>query len=588
MKRIFTILFLIITLVYNLQSQSYKFALFNNIQIDSNSSTNAFFEKIKYVNNNPEIKFVIVKGNLTAHGYPDEFELLKSILDSCNVPYYLLPDFNDIERSQSLGSDYNLIFGKTYFSFKKEDAYQIGIRGSKYKLSNMAHFPPKEINRLKKVINKIPTNYLIILFLNNPLKIVDNNWQIRNIFAGRKLFIVNPRDNTSFKILTVQNDSVYSTNNLLDSLSTNLRIEEKNFTQKDSTQFIDYSYLKKKRIPKSKANIFWQKNLQAETPNNILISKDKLFLVSKEGVIYCLDYKGNIKWVHNLKEIIISKPAITNDVLIVATTAGDLFTLKATTGEVIQSIGIDDALVTSVLKTRINYYGQETDAVVVGGSSGLFYCYTLNKLELVWNNNFSDSEIVTKPLSIKHRIIFGSKEGYLYSIDDRTGVLYWKWKPKRVKKTIVNFSNPVSDGKNIFATTSNGIIYKIDLLLGTTLWKNRTNKANLSLGLSSTGRTVITKSRNNKLNLFNSKTGHNYKGIRLNFGKDLIKHQPIEFNRNILISSDKGTLYLINKRYYYKPLFFLGNAALHSVQKINDNKFIVSNVDGKIVLFSLE
>ena len=240
------------------------------------------------------------------------------------------------------------------------------------------------------------------------------------------------------------------------------------------------------------------------------------------------------------------------------------------------------------MKTKINYYGQETDAVIVGGSSGTFYCYTLKKLELAWSNNFSDSEIVTKPLSIEHRVIFGSKEGYLYSIDDRTGVLYWKWKPKKVKKTIANFSNPISDGKNIFVTTSNGIIYKIDFLLGTTLWKNRTHRANLSLGLSSTGRTVITKSKNNKINLFYSKTGHKYKDIKLNFGKDLIKHQPIEWKRNFLVSSDKGILYLINKKYYYKPVFFLGNAALHSPQKLDDNKFIISNVDGKIIYFSLQ
>ena len=372
-------------------------AAFNNIKINSDSSANLLYEKIKLLNDNPKIKFIIVRGNLTAHGYPDELDLVKSVFDSCKVPYYLLPGSNDIESSQSFGGDYKLTFGRTNFSFKKEGVFQIGIRGIKYELSNKAHFSPEEIKRLKKVIINIPINNLILLFLNHPLKYADNSWQIRNIFAGRKLLIVNPTDNTSYKILTVQNDSVYSTNNLLDSLSTNLEIEIKYFTQKDSTRFIDYSYLKKKRIPKTKANIIWQKNLQTETPNDILISKDKLFVVSKDGVIYCFDYEGNIKWTHNLDEIVTSKPVIINDVLIVATTEGDLLTLKAETGDVIQSIGIDDALVTSVLKTKINYYGQETDAVIVGGSSGTFYCYTLKKLELAWSNNFSDSEIVTKP-----------------------------------------------------------------------------------------------------------------------------------------------------------------------------------------------
>jgi len=108
------------------------------------------------------------------------------------------------------------------------------------------------------------------------------------------------------------------------------------------------------------------------------------------------------------------------------------------------------------------------------------------------------------------------------------------------------------------------------------------------LGLSSTGKTVITKTTEGKIVLLYNKTGKKYGNIKLKIRKDVLKHTPIEWNRNFIISSDAGKIYLIDKKYKYKPLFFLGNAALNSVQKVNDNTFIVSNIDGMIVLFSLQ
>ncbi len=587
MKRIFTILILIITTVFNLHSQSYKFALFNNIKISTDSSANLLKEKIKSLNDNPEFEFIIIRGNLTSHGYADELDLVKSIFNNGKIPYYILPGSNDIEKSRSFGADYKLNFLKKSFAFEKDSIFHIGIRGIEYELGNGFHLPPEEIKRLKKVRDNIPTNKLILLYPNYPLQQADNGRQIKNIFAGRKLFIIEPTKESNSYILTIQNDSVYSANNLLDSSSVNLQIEEKIFEPIDSTGFIDYSDLEDEKILKLKANVIWQNNLETETPNNVLISKDNLFVVSRSGVIYNLDLKNNIKWTRDLDEIVISKPIIIKDILVVATAEGDLLTIRASTGEVIQSIGIDDALTTRVLKTKINYYGEETDAVIVGSGSGTFYCYTLKKLELVWSNVFSEDKIVTEPLSVKHRIIFGSKDGYLYSFDERTGVLYWKWKPEKVKSQIVDFSNPVSDGRNIFVSTSEGIIYKIDLLLGTTLWKTDKYKASFSLGLSSTGKTVITKTTDGKIILLYSKTGKKYGGIKLKLRKDFVKHTPIEWNRNFIVSSDVGKVYLIDKKYKYKPLFFLGDAALNSVQKVNDNTFIVSNIDGNIVLFSL-
>lgn len=588
MKKTITIILFIICITTNAYSQSYKFALFNNTQIDADSSANSLIEKVKIINNTPDIKFVIFQGNITAHGNLTEFDLAKSIFDSLTVPYYLLPGKQDIEKSPTNGADYKLDFKQNHFAFEYDLTYHIGIRTITYDFNNIAHISPEEIKWLKESVRVIPNNKKIIIHLNHPLRKIDNAWKLKNVFADRYVNIIAGNNNAEYNFFTVKTDTVFADNPFPDTLLNTYSIVKEYFTNTDSTQFIDYSYLKGGKIPKIKAKIIWHKDLNTETPENILIGKDRLFLVGRKGVIYSVDYKGKIVWTQNLNEDVTGKPVLIKDILIVATTEGDLLTIKAATGEIIQSIGIDDALVTSITKTKINYYGEETDAVIVGSGSGTFYCYTLNKLELVWSNNLSKMEIITEPLIVKHRLIYGSSDGYLYSIDDRTGVLYWKWKPKKMKDEILNFSNPLSDGNNIFVSASNGVVYKIDMLLGTTIWKADKYKASLSLGLSSTGRTIITKTTDNKIVLLYSKTGRNYRDIKLKIGKDAVRHTPVEWKRNFIVSSDAGKIYLIDKKYNYKPLFFLGNAALNPVQKVNDNTFIVSNVDGDVVLFSLQ
>ncbi|MCH7828219.1 MAG: PQQ-binding-like beta-propeller repeat protein, partial [Bacteroidetes bacterium] len=427
MKKTIIIFLLITCITTYAYSQSYKFALFNNIQINANNSTNSLIEKLKIINNTPDIKFVIFQGNITAHGSLDEFDLAKSIFDSLTVPYYLLPGLQDIENSPTKGADYKLDFKQNHFVFKYDSTYHIGIRTIAYDFNNIAHISPEEIKWLIKTLKTVPDDKKIIVHLNHPINKIDNKWKLKNIFADRHLNIIAGNNNAGFNFITVQTDTVFTKNVFPNASLNSFSIHKEYFTYNDSTQFIDYSFLRGKKNPKLKTEIIWHLDLKAETPGNILIGKNKYVVVSKFGIIYCLDYSGKISWTQKLHGEVTGRPNIIKDVLIVATTDGDLFTLNINTGQIIQSIGIDDALTTSILKTEINYYGEITDAVIVGSGNGTFYCYTLNKLELVWNYNLSETKIITEPLIVKHRLIFGSGDGYLYSIDDRTGVLYWKW-----------------------------------------------------------------------------------------------------------------------------------------------------------------
>lgn len=580
MKNKFTTILFLLGIITSLNAQTGNFAWFKNIKYDIDSTNYEFKENLKLINNDSDINFLVITGNITANGYLYEFEEVKDLLKNTSLKYYLLPGINDIENSQFLGIDYKETFGNNHFIGNDKSVLHIGIKSQKYQLGNSAHITPVELNWLKDQLKKSKQSEKIFIYLNYPLSKIDNSLKLKNLLSGREIRIFSTDENRGFDIVSFYDDSLTVNDKLIDNTFY--------FIPQDSLDFIDYTLSQSFKKSKLNFSINWQKDLNTFTPNNLLIGNNNYFVINQKGNIYCLDKFGKISWTHQLQSEVISKPIVLNGKLVVATIDGVLLSIDSKTGQTIQSIGIDDVLSTEILKTKIDYYGIETDAVIVGSKSGTFYCYTLNKLELVWSNNPSNSDIITKPLSVNNRIIYGSKDGYLYSIDDRTGVLYWKWKPKKTRDLIIDFSNPISDDESVFISASNGDIYKIDLLLGTTLLTITRSNAILSLGLSSTGRTIISIDKNEKLLLNYSKTGGNYKELKMSLGEEFTKHKPIEFNRNFLITSDNGTLYLVNKSYDIFPILFLGTSALHSVQMLDDNKFIVSNTDGRIVLFAIE
>ena len=77
------------------------------------------------------------------------------------------------------------------------------------------------------------------------------------------------------------------------------------------------------------------------------------------------------------------------------------------------------------------------------------------------------------------------------------------------------------------------------------------------------------------------------KEIDMKFGQDTMPDDPIEWNGKVIFGGTNGKIYMINNDYSWEPLFFLGNARIHSIQHIKNNMFAASNMDGKILIFSI-
>ena len=228
-----------------------------------------------------------------------------------------------------------------------------------------------------------------------------------------------------------------------------------------------------------------------------------------------------------------------------------------------------------------------TTGVIVGTSTGSLYCYSLDTFEMIWENHSAKGLIRTLPLLKEHRLFYGSQDGYLYCIDSRTGILYWKWSSGNDFYTSPAVCPPLTDENSVYISTPDKYVSRIDFLLGVTKWRKNLRSWE-SLGLSNDKKKLIIKTISNDIVFVSAANGRKIRTENLKYGFDLNPSKPLEWKGNYLISAENGNVYLIDKNYKSESLLFLGNCRLNSVINVKDNIFAVSNMDGKIVCFELK
>ncbi len=613
LKKIFFSLLVFILISSVSYSQNFEYAWITDPDIGQQGADTALTNIVENINLYKNLGFAVVTGNLTAHGSSDELETLKTILDKLLVPYHIIPGENDLRWSESAGHKIKSLFGADHFSFEKNNILQIGVNNVVTWRSGGGHFSPEELSHLSGVLNKIAPDKEIFIYSFFPFDDKTDNWSmVVNMLVNHNVTTLfasegSPKSVSTISVIpTVTGVKAYDGKswfyNVIENKRDSLIFYEvkdgasqqwgtfpkryTNFTETDSAQFINYSNYHGRNLSSLNSKVLWQKNLNSTSLTNLLTAGGIIYAATESGKIFCYDSDGKMIWRYDTKETIVSRPVVSGNILAAATLQGDLISLNAKTGEMIQVIGIGEPLTSQLVTTEVEYNGNKTTAVILCTSSGSIYCYELSTFEMIWENHSAHGLIRTLPLVFNHRLFLGSQDGFLYCIDDRTGDLYWKWNEGNDFYTAPSVCPPLSDGNSIFISTPDKYVSRIDFLLGITKWRKNFQSWE-SLALSNNGKILILKSISNKVVFISAKDGKKIKEINLDYGFDLNPAQPLEWEGNFLIPAENGTLYLIDKNYRSKPLMFLGNCRLNSVVNVKDNIFAVSNMDGKIVCFKI-
>ena len=171
-----------------------------------------------------------------------------------------------------------------------------------------------------------------------------------------------------------------------------------------------------------------------------------------------------------------SSPTISGNTIFIGSSDHNLYAIQSQTGKVIWKFATT---------AHIRCAPAVADGkVFFGDMNGYFYAldnttgkekwkFETNAIKFVNDSfGFDRKGIVASPVVIGNKIIFGSRDGYMYNLNTETGKSNWVF---NYDITWV-ISSVATDGKAVYAGTSDGsYVNAIDLQTGKELWKSKTN-----------------------------------------------------------------------------------------------------------------
>ncbi|MEN8191509.1 MAG: PQQ-binding-like beta-propeller repeat protein [Bacteroidota bacterium] len=612
MKRL--LLFLLIVCSTSVFSQE-KFAWITDSHIGFKGADKELSEVVNLINSFNDIDFVIASGDITEKGMNSELEKANSILSNLEKPLFIIPGNHDNKWSESGCTKFKEIWDDDKFTHITNNTAYIGINSSVTLRGGGGHFTPEDIKWLKEELDEIDSTKGIVLITHHPVnEDIDNWYELTNLLRNYNIKAVLNGHEHNNKILKYngipaamgrstlsQNKKSYGFTLVENSEDAMVFYEIEKDTMLNywgtihKNKKLNIPYQKTPKLKNNGTEIVWQKDLNVSLSAEPVYWNDRVYVVDYSGLLTCYDSSGTIVWDYDMFGDVISKPAIFEGVIAIATLQGDLVILDAKYGEQIQTIGFDETII-APLKI-FNYSGPQNllmpkltnsnAAIIISTATGEVICYDLETLQEHWRNDDAKGMIETEPIIIGNKLVYGCWDSHLYCIDNKTGNTIWQWKASDSFYYSPAVCEPVTDGKNLYITTPEKFLYAIDLRQGVTVWKKKNYNGWESIGISKDKRKLFVKSYKDHFHIVSAVTTDWVRDINMKFGIDTNPTTPIEWQDNILFSGKNGNIYKIDKDNKFKSLLFLGTARTHSVQQVGYNKFIASNMDGQIVVFKL-
>jgi predicted MPP superfamily phosphohydrolase len=178
MKRFLLCCLLFSSLTPFCQIKSFRFAFLSDTHIGSpnGSAEEDLRRTVADINRRQDISFVVLTGDITELGTNNELRLAKQILDSLQIPYYIIPGNHDTGWSESGGLGFNKTFGDDKFYFKFNGIHFIGCASGPYVRMSDGHVPRNAVNWIKEKLKSIGKHEPVIFLNHYPLDSGLDNW----------------------------------------------------------------------------------------------------------------------------------------------------------------------------------------------------------------------------------------------------------------------------------------------------------------------------------------------------------------------------------------------------------------------------
>lgn len=590
----------------------FRFAFISDTHIGSpnGNAEEDLRRTVRDINAMDDIAFVVLTGDITELGTNEELLLAKKILDSLDVPWYIIPGNHDTGWSESGGLMFSSVFGDDKFSFEYGGIRFLGCASGPYVRMSDGHVPRNAVNWLDAELRKLKPNQPLIFLNHYPIDNGLDNWyevtdrlrnkNIRGVLCGhghanRKMDFegisgvmgrsnLRAKDQTGGYNVVDVTDSLISfsvripgieTKNSWTTLSSQVRKNQKQpFTRPDYSMNTTYPFIKEKWSYAAPANVI-------STP---AVTASAAFVGDQNGTMRSFDIRtGKIIWEFQTGGPIFSSPAVTGNNILFGSADGYIYSIDAGTGKLIWKTKTRFAVLGSPLVNQ--------NIVYIGGSDGTFRALSVSTGDVIWQFEDIDGPVVSTPLLYNGKVIFGAWDRNVYALSADSGKLQWKWNNG---STVRNYSPasciPVAAGNVVYVVAPDRYISAIDFHDGKTLWRNNDATVRESIGISEDRSTIYGKTMQDTIVAYTaSSTKQKAKWkMHAGFGYEHVPSMLIEKNGKVYFGTKNGVVYCIDP-VTQKVVWShkLDNSMVNTVRVLNNEEIIVSTMDGKISLLNI-
>lgn len=612
MKLFFFITLILLASTTNAQVKPFRFAFISDTHIGSpnGSAEEDLRRTVRDINALKDIAFVVITGDITELGTNEELKLARKILDSLNVPWYIIPGNHDTGWSESGGVMFTTVFGYDKFSFEYNGIRFLGCASGPYVRMSDGHVPRDAVNWLEEQLKKLKPGQPVIFLNHYPLDNGLDNWyemtdQLKkyNVWAAlcghghankamdfEDIPGVMGRSNLRAKadiggynlVDVSEKDISFSERKPgAETLQpwTRVAIELRNYNINKKFARPDFSI--NKQYEKTVAS--WIYSSEANIISTPAVEQDKIFVGNQNGVMSCFRLRDGKKlWRHQAEGSIFSSPAVAKGVVVFG--SGDGF---------VKALNIKNGNIKWQYKSGAAVLGSpfiNGDTVFIGGSDGSFLSLNINNGKTIWKFDGLNGPVVSTPLLYDGKIVFGAWDRNLYALHSATGKLSWKWNNG---SSVRNFSPasciPVAVDGVVYVVAPDRYISAIDIATGKTLWRNNDATVRESIGISSDGKWIYGKTMQDTIVAYKTSREKQSTAWRMHcgFGYEHVPSMLVEKDGLVFFGTKSGVVYCINPGtqqivWAHK----IDNSMVNTVQVLNRNKVVATTMDGKLVLLT--
>lgn len=607
-----TVVLAVLAIMQGWAQKPFTFAQITDIHLNSNDPKplEYLMTSIADINQNPDIDFVLVTGDLADNGDNASLEQLDSALKTLNKKYYVVTGNHETTWSESGMAKFSELFGSERLEFEHNGVLFLGFTTGPFIKMALGHVAPHDLTWLAKEVNNKGKGKQVFLVTHYPITKGDiDNWSeatdaIRKlnvkVFIGghyhrnRALFydgipgflsrsnLKDGNGKTGYSLCHVTADS--------------LTIAEKN-PGEAPRQWGGISLKKQYYDPQGHADEYpdfssnttyagkvgevWRIKSGRSIYASATCWKDRVFVGDVTGLMTAYDKAtGKECWHFQADKKIVGTPAVVSGTLVFGSTGDLIYGLDARTGRELWQIKTDLPIMGAVASDGKTAY--------IGGSDHKMHAIDARTGKERWTFDGVKGYIVTRPLLTQGMVVFGAWDSKLYALNQQDGSLLWTWNHP---KDGLHYSPaqvwPVANKEAIFIADPQRALTAIGLKDGKTLWRTFQSKVRESIGMSADGQRIYAKTMQDSIVCYRA-TASEVKEVwatDCGFGYEHASTMLPEVNGTVYSSTKDGLIVALdNKTGRLKWTYKVGASLVNTVTPAGKRHIITTSTDGDIVM----